>query len=1344
MLLLLTALLCALMPALVVPALTSAQAAVPSTVPATTPNINDGEVNAIAEVGTTMIAGGTFTSVSSAGSSATISRTYLVAFNENTGVVSTTFNPVLDGTVEDVMAGPTSGTVYVAGSFKTINGATARRVALLNVSTGALVTSFSGPAFNGKVNALWQQGTHLIVGGNFDTVGGETHSGLVSLNATTGALETWINSQLTGHHNYTGTSGSNGAVGVKDVVANSSQIVAIGNFKTVDGYTRDQMVVYDTTSSTVSVNPNWNTNGYTAACYNFAFDSYMRGLDISPDGTWVAVTTTGGYNAGSLCDSVSRFELGATGQAITPTWTDYTGGDTTWANEITDDVTYVGGHLRWLNNPSAADKAGQGAVARPGLAAVDNETGLPVAWNPGRNPRGVAIYDFLDTSTGLWLGYDTEYIGNYEYVRKRIAEFPLAGGSSLADSSDNDLTSQVLLGGSTAVDQGNVLYRVNAGGSAVPSIDGGPAWEADGTYRSGSAYSASYSPSATLGSTVASSTPAAVFDTEEYSTSDSPKLTYTFPVTAGVPVQVRLYFANRYSGTSAVGQRVFDVQVEGSTVLSKFDIVAAAGADQTAVEKTFNVTSDGSITVSFSHQTENPLVNAIELVRTDKAAPVAAASTLKSVAFDGTTAGTPTSVDTQGIDWSTVRGAFIAGGKLWYGSSTGTMYSAAITSTGLGTPTVVDPYHSTKWDDVQNGSGSTYEGMTVGFYGQLSSVTGMTYAHHRIYYTLSGSNNLYWRWFTPDSGIVGAVENTMTVSGVSFSSTQGLMAAGDVLYVVNSSTGALSKLNFSTSTPSGTLAAVNSSVDWRAHALVPSPWAASTTNADPTAASTASCTDLTCSFSGSGSSDSDGSIASYAWSFGDGSTGTGVSASHTYSAAGTYTVTLTVTDDDGATDTATRTVTVTAPTGGGGGSSSDVAYVASASTTANNANPSITVPSAVSAGDQLVLVGSYGASVTPSTPSGWTLVSSQTNGSLVSSVWTKTATASDAGASVTTALGSQTKSGLSVTAYSGVDTSDPVTDVASSTDTSTTSHTTPSVSVTDGGLLVQAWTDKSSATTDWTAPSGVTTREEFYGSNSGRITGLVADSSVTSTGTSSGATATTDASSRGISWALSLTPASGGSTGGGGSTASDIGFVGSVSAAYNRANPSVTVPSAVSAGDQLVLVGSYGVSGTVPTTPSGWTVVSSETNGSLESYVWTKTATAADAGSDVTTALGSQIKSALVLSAYSGVDTSDPVVDADSATDTSTTSHTTPSVSQVSGGWLVQTWTDKSSATTDWTAPSGVTTREEVYGSNSGRITALLADSGPASSAGTTSGATATSDASSRGISWAVSLRPAS
>src|SRR5439155_198159 len=85
-------------------------------------------------------------------------------------------------------------------------------------------------------------------------------------------------------------------------------------------------------------------------------------------------------------------------------------------------------------------------------------------------------------------------------------------------------------------------------------------------------------------------------------------------------------------------------------------------------------------------------------------------------------------------------------------------------------------------------------------------------------------------------------------------------------------------------------------------------------NQPPTAAFTASCPTLTCSFTDQ-SSDPDGTIATWDWDFGDGSTPvTTRNPSHTYSAGGSYTVTLTVKDNQNASSSpVSHTVQVTAP-----------------------------------------------------------------------------------------------------------------------------------------------------------------------------------------------------------------------------------------------------------------------------------------------------------------------------------------------------------------------------------------------------------------------------------------------
>ena len=176
------------------------------------------------------------------------------------------------------------------------------------------------------------------------------------------------------------------------------------------------------------------------------------------------------------------------------------------------------------------------------------------------------------------------------------------------------------------------LFRVNAGGPVVTAQDGGLDWAADDTgsspyYGAGTAATSTGSPAA-LDATVPAGTPVALFDTQRYDLSGGTSMVWQFPATPGANLKVRLYFANRYTGTSQVGQRVFDVTLDGSTVLSSFDAVAAAG-DQTGTMREFALTSDGTVDIGFVTRVENPMISAIDIVQVGQSTtgPLSDAST---------------------------------------------------------------------------------------------------------------------------------------------------------------------------------------------------------------------------------------------------------------------------------------------------------------------------------------------------------------------------------------------------------------------------------------------------------------------------------------------------------------------------------------------------------------------------------------------------------------------------------------------------------------------------------------------------------------------------------------------
>ena len=82
--------------------------------------------------------------------------------------------------------------------------------------------------------------------------------------------------------------------------------------------------------------------------------------------------------------------------------------------------------------------------------------------------------------------------------------------------------------------------------------------------------------------------PQAVLQSERYGT-----CTYTIPgYTPGSSHTIILYFAENY--WNAVGQRTFDVTINGAQLLTNFDIFAATGAQYKAIQQSFNSNANSS------------------------------------------------------------------------------------------------------------------------------------------------------------------------------------------------------------------------------------------------------------------------------------------------------------------------------------------------------------------------------------------------------------------------------------------------------------------------------------------------------------------------------------------------------------------------------------------------------------------------------------------------------------------------------------------------------------------------------------------------------------------------------
>jgi hypothetical protein len=175
---------------------------------------------------------------------------------------------------------------------------------------------------------------------------------------------------------------------------------------------------------------------------------------------------------------------------------------------------------------------------------------------------------------------------------------PTSSGSKSATMSLGS-ASVSLTGTATAL----ALYRINCGSGNAYSP-----YAADAYYNGGT--QATVSNSITI-SGITSPAPQAVYQSERYGNS-----TYTFPnLTAAAQYTIRLHFAELY--WSGSGKRVFNVAINGNTVLSNFDVYVSAGGNFRALLREFTATADssGQIAVKFSTITDNATISGIEILK---------------------------------------------------------------------------------------------------------------------------------------------------------------------------------------------------------------------------------------------------------------------------------------------------------------------------------------------------------------------------------------------------------------------------------------------------------------------------------------------------------------------------------------------------------------------------------------------------------------------------------------------------------------------------------------------------------------------------------------------------------
>ena len=166
-----------------------------------------------------------------------------------------------------------------------------------------------------------------------------------------------------------------------------------------------------------------------------------------------------------------------------------------------------------------------------------------------------------------------------------------------------------------------VLYRVNAGGSTLTSLDApNPNWSNDGNGGWASPYrntgsnltNTSYN---SIHSSVPAYVPTGVWSQERWDGGGAPNMIWSFPTLKAGVYEVNLFFMNNNPATAVVGKRQFDVLLENNLWLNDFDIFATFGQKVGGMMSTQVTVVDGVLNIEFGRVgTENPIISAIEIL----------------------------------------------------------------------------------------------------------------------------------------------------------------------------------------------------------------------------------------------------------------------------------------------------------------------------------------------------------------------------------------------------------------------------------------------------------------------------------------------------------------------------------------------------------------------------------------------------------------------------------------------------------------------------------------------------------------------------------------------------------
>ncbi|MGO8670940.1 MAG: malectin domain-containing carbohydrate-binding protein [Capsulimonadaceae bacterium] len=514
-------------------------------------------------------------------------------------------------------------------------------------SSGQIVIVFTTVVDNAQINGI-----------EIDTVSSSAPPAPTGLSATGGSAQvalSWsASSGATSYNVYRGTaSGAEGAT-------------AIATGVTTTSYTNTGLAAGTTYYFTVAAVNSSGASGQSNEASAITISAAPTGLTATAGNAQVSLSWTG--SAGAASYNVYRGTASG-GESATAIATNVT--TTTFVNTgLTNGTAYyfkvtavnAGGTSAQSGEANATPLAAVPA-APTGLTATPGNAQVSLSWTASSSATSYNVYRGTasggESSTAIATGITTTTTVNTSLTNGVTYYYKVAALNASGTSAQSNEASASPAAG------GNFVMGINCGGTGTGS------WVADEDYSGGTANSVS----ATINTAnVINPAPMIVYEENRFGT-----CTYTIGgLTASASYTVRLHFCETY--WTAAGDREFDVTINGTQVLTNFDMFATAGGEDIANVQQFTETtnSSGQFVIVFTSVVDNAQINGIEI---DTAGGAPAAPTGLTATGGCAQVGLSWTGSSGATSYNVYRGT-AAGGESTTAIATG-IASTSYTNTGL-------------------------------------------------------------------------------------------------------------------------------------------------------------------------------------------------------------------------------------------------------------------------------------------------------------------------------------------------------------------------------------------------------------------------------------------------------------------------------------------------------------------------------------------------------------------------------------------------------------------------------------------------------------------------------------